>query len=281
MPRRVTHGWMLISGLALVAIFLTACSSGSHRETVDKSYFHADQQTDALPLNEFLLNDELDVYAGRLYLQKCMLPQGVTMPLTNPADYHIPTENLYHDSIFGVQVASRYGYHPAGEDYQREPVPDLHLTKTQAADDRSCELAAEKRFFEDPDLEHFIEGLKIEAAVKAKMAPAVTAAVTRWHQCMLPTGVQDLPAAPYQMPSPSLRKRFLDGNKFISPDEIRVAVADARCRQSSGYAKLRYDTEVRIEFQLMDSNASKVNSALASVRQTESAARAYIERYGH
>ncbi|WP_336250443.1 hypothetical protein [Stomatohabitans albus] len=78
--------------------------------------------------------------------------------------------------------------------------------------------------------------------------PAIDTARDAWRACMQPRGIPDLPDYPELMPPPSVRQSWLgrDVDRSEEPpyqaEEIDLAVFDARCRDSSGYHRARYDT---------------------------------------
>ena len=101
-----------------------------------------------------------------------------------------------------------------------------------------------------PGSSQLASALEQAAYDAALQDPAVLKAGKRWHECMRPQGVADLPPDPRGMPSPSVTKRFaldviteesiLQGPK-VSAEEIALATADAECQESSGYAQKLYD----------------------------------------
>lgn len=109
----------------------------------------------------------------------------------------------------------------------------------------------------------------------AKADEQTTGSAKRWRTCMEPYGISDLPEAPHEMPSRSMEERFgLMGSGArvptstsqgsASPEEIRVATGDAKCRQSSGYAKALYEAEVSQQSELIASNRDALERARAA-----------------
>lgn len=83
------------------------------------------------------------------------------------------------------------------------------------------------------------------AAMDARTDDTVVRAAAEWHACMAPAGVRDLPTAPDQMPSPSIRMDYGTNIRStpVQHGEVAIAVRDVACQESSGYRDALYDAE--------------------------------------
>jgi hypothetical protein len=79
----------------------------------------------------------------------------------------------------------------------------------------------------------------------ARDDPTVTATWDDWRGCMQDSRVGDVASDPSGMPTLEMVDRFetLDSSTSPTDDEIEIATADARCRESSGYRDALYEAE--------------------------------------
>lgn len=79
----------------------------------------------------------------------------------------------------------------------------------------------------------------------ARDDPTVTATWDDWRGCMQDARVGDVASDPSGMPTLEMADRFetLDSSTSPTDDEIEIATADARCRESSGYRDALYEAE--------------------------------------
>jgi hypothetical protein len=79
----------------------------------------------------------------------------------------------------------------------------------------------------------------------ARDDPTVTATWDDWRGCLQDARVGDVASDPSGMPTLEMVDRFetLDSSTSPTDDEIEIATADARCRESSGYRDALYEAE--------------------------------------
>jgi hypothetical protein len=194
--------------------------------------------------------DPRDGYARDLVAHDCM--KGV-------ADYHVvsltPPEGAVFDvrtaqTRFDVDVASKYGYKALYLAPRiSTTVIDGEITPAIGAKLRECGRVNDERLGAPP--EKGINSIESAGWNAAPDAPRVQAAAEEWVACMSDVGVVDLPADPRKMPTESVVGATDPSNPLAqyvpSAREIEVAVADAECRESSGYTKAFFDAQVDAE----------------------------------
>lgn len=123
-----------------------------------------------------------------------------------------------------------------------------------------------------------------------------------WKACMQPLGIPDLPDTPLDMP-PESKMRVWDPSYFAgesedgssgtttaeptpfgeptgpSDDEKAVAVKDAQCRNSSGWAQAYYDTRWGLIEAHLKENEKGIKEYADSIRNREDKMRAYLEEH--
>ena len=178
--------------------------------------------------------------------------------------------------LFNVPLAEKWGYHQAPKDDPSFPAWREFMRKTDAMSEadnkvvfRCLDQVRKKQLPLLPGSSQLASALEQAAYDAALQDPAVLKAGKRWHECMRPQGVADLPPDPRGMPSPSVTKRFaldviteesiLQGPK-VSAEEIALATADAECQESSGYAQKLYDAEWKRHVTAIEENSDTLKS---------------------
>jgi hypothetical protein len=280
--RRPTGGLaVLVAGAALLA----GCG---HDESGAPLAFDRNQRLYALPLDQFAFADiGASDYAGNLLVQSCMRKRGYDWPIPayDPHAARSATWNSAGRRLFDAEIARTYGYHlaPSGQSSDAEAIRlnSRQLTAGESAAKDAC-IARVRRTLPAPDSD-LVGSLASAAYEAAKADDATLASAARWHDCMAPVGISDLPDVPSRMPSPSLGRRFgLDSGMAGSPSpkEVRIATADARCRDSSGYAKTMYDAEVDQQLTLIGRNRPALDRARATNAQVARRVKETIVRFG-
>lgn len=279
--------------LALAA-FASGCTSSSGQSSpgvkVKAPAFRADIATWNLPLDAYLVTDAQEGYAQALLYSACMRPTGAEIPAIDPGDYLPPNKNKEGYKLFSVAIAQKWGYHngPA----KRLPTPAPKLTAAAQAHDATCNTQAQNEVSNPAS--QFVQGLGVAAYETAIHAGDVTAAAAAWHECMLPQGVPDLPATPFDMPTERLAEQFglaappANQNPDVivppttaTPDEIRLATSDAQCRDSSHFTATLYDDQVQIQLELIKRNEQKLQQALAAEHAEAAKIADVLQQYGH
>lgn len=102
-----------------------------------------------------------------------------------------------------------------------------------------------------------------------------------------PAGNFDLPTEPVlgAMPTESQHQKFWPTGKPeaapTDPDEVRQAVFDAKCRQSSGWDSTYYQATIDHEWALMDQHADLMAKALDQKQRVDARIAAVLRSNGH
>ena len=267
---------------AVLSLAGCATSNPSKGPSIDRAAFHPNINTFVLPLDSYLVSAIDNQYARNIVYVQCMSTHGYSVPLENPHNFLAPANNSEQGVEFNVNLARHYGYHTGPvRGGPTMPLPSsLSGNELRAAD--ACGKTAQQKIGEDDQLDNWVRGLASGADDATMADPAYKAAVARWRKCMLPLGLPDLASDPTQMPSPSQRRRFFTGGDLpTSPAEIRQAVFDARCRETSGYAVTYYRTEIKHQWQLMDGNVIQLGQALDAKNRATANIRRILQQHGN
>lgn len=255
--------------------------------TADEIGFHANRKVYALPLDQIRAIDDGTIgYAASLLTKDCMEGAGFPWPVPtfDPTVRPPATWNATGRRLFDVEIASRYGYHLApATDSASQEMAALNARQLSSAEQvrlRGCRARVERRL---PAPESRLVDSLAGAAYDAALADAATeAAGRRWHACLAPAGVSDLPDMPNRMPSPSVARRFRLGlpGGTASPQEIALATTDARCRESSGYARTLYAQEVDQQLTLFARNRDALERSRTAMRAELRRARTVVAEHG-
>ncbi|QAY60436.1 hypothetical protein ET475_10850 [Microbacterium protaetiae] len=104
---------------------------------------------------------------------------------------------------------------------------------------------------------------------------------------MSPQGISDLPDDPAEFPTSRLIHEFgldqdepTDGAVKVSMAERRVALADAKCRQSSGYLTTLYNAEWAAQAAFLHENEDMFADRLTEIKKFDDYATATINKLG-
>jgi hypothetical protein len=266
----------------LVAVLcLGACAGSSHGPLIDRTAFHPNINSFTTPLDSYVVSAIDNEYARNIVYVQCMATHGYSMPLENPHNFLAPANNSEGGVEFTVSLAQHYGYHTGPVRGGPSMPLGTSLTGNKAKASIGCGKTAQQKIGEDIQLDNWVRGLASGADDATLADPVYKAAVARWRRCMLPLGLPDLPSDPNQMPSPSQHRRFFTGGDVAtSPTEIRQAVFDARCRETSGYAVTYYRTEIKHQWALMDQNVVKLGQALDAKNRATANIRRILQQHG-
>jgi hypothetical protein len=279
---------LLVAVAASVAVVACGSEDSTTTSATAKSIgFHPNRKVYDLPLDQLRSIDDGSVgYATNLLVQDCMQAAGFEFPIPpfDPSLRPSATWNSTGRRLFDPEVAAQYGYRiapPPGVDVAQEIA--LNSRPLSSAEQRQvdrCRVLAGQRIA--PPDSRLVDSLGIAAYDAALSEADTVAAARRWAACLEPQGISDLPDMPNLMPSPSIVKRFHigRGGGSASPEEIQIAVADARCRESSGYAKALYDNEVDQQLALFAKNRAALERARAAAKRNLKRARAVIAQHG-
>lgn len=116
--------------------------------------------------------------------------------------------------------------------------------------------------------------------------PKVRAAAQRWRKCMAPQGIADLPEEPQMAQSVATKFGLGQPDGYdtatdtnVSAEEIKLAVADAKCREQSGYEQLVYDLQWVGQEQILARDPNYWQARLKLVRQATNEYKTYINTH--
>jgi hypothetical protein len=183
------------------------------------------------------------------------------------------TENTeIGNPIFNESVATKYGYNLPPEWLNRSDTDaDLRnkevMAPDKAAQFSSC-ITAERSDFSVEEIfglsNQVVSGLA-GTYPASKEDPAVVEAGKAWVECMRPQGIPDLPESPLggTMPTPSQRDSWpITLTDVPSEAERTAAIADAKCRESSGITRRQYEAWYRLEAEKLNSDSELADQAV-------------------
>ena len=264
------------AGLAVLsALTLSGCGGSAATEDLPRKSFARWSSA----LDEFVpRKEEAASYAALLLDAACMRDAGYSSWAppwrdTNPDPG--PGWNPVGIRLFSLDLATTYGYRipPAVRSDTNPEWVAFAQSKNGA-----LEAGEQKAFTACADADrakhrvvnldggtlNLAMGYMSLASEKARASETTKAAEKGWRTCMAPQGVADLPQTPEDMPSRSLTEAFGIGQNLEGPasaGEIEVAMADARCRQSSGYSTTFYDIRWDESVRLLRENRDRLERA--------------------
>ena len=186
--------------------------------------------------------------------------------------------------------AQAYGYHRAPskrrEEWLKVVEQKNQLLKDSAADKTFMACSEKLRSSGVFKASDKLEGDVAPYVNDVSKLPKVRAAAQRWRKCMAPQGIADLPEEP-QMAQSVATKFGLgqpDGDDTatdtnVSAEEIKLAVADAKCREQSGYEQLVYDLQWVGQEQILARDPNYWQARLKLVRQATNEYKTYINTH--
>ncbi|MDP4334358.1 hypothetical protein Q7F20_13340 [Curtobacterium sp. A7_M15] len=255
----------------------------------------------AMPLDGWVQpGSEKAAYAEDLVVQPCLREAGIDFPppwatvdgleaasdaaetpergnpapalsWTRPLDEDTARTSGYHAP--STAGANRDGRRAWGEDPERNAA---FADAAQSAVTRCFRQAERTVGTDDPDgsvqrASMTAKRLTFLAGTAAREDETVVAAAARWHTCMADADVPDLPRAPSEMPSQSMKMDY--GTNLASTPvqdaEIAVAERDVSCQHSSGYRDALYDAEWRRLSHVTATDAAVLHAAEPDQRDVE------------
>lgn len=221
-----------------------------------------DRATWLLPLDEYLPPYFEAQYARQLLMRECMEGFGYTFRVA-PVNVDAPppaTTNRSGRRLFDVSIAAVYGYHFAPS--QRE---DLRLVQEIGAsaysDDEvrvleGCQAQAlEELQSPDDSLADWL-GFVVDVRTDAD----VRAAAARWANCLEAVAPGRATEWPEDMPNRHDSVEFQLSTAVLwnapppSFEEVELALFDAECRESTGFAEAYYEAEWQAHLELIEQN---------------------------
>ena len=247
-----------------------------------------DSTKGALPADPYRLpDDRLQAYAENLYIANCMKQSGYEYPVQT-YDWNDPATPLEsppgYNGRFTVAKAQAYGYHRAPskrrEEWLKVVEQKNQLLKDPAADKTFMACSEKLRSSGVFKASDKLGGGVAPYVNDVSKLPAVRAAAQRWRKCMAPQGIADLPEEPQIAPSVTTKFGLVDGgDSAVSAEEIKLAVADAKCREQSGYEQLVYDLQWVGQEQILARDPNYWQARLKLVRQATNEYKTYINTH--
>lgn len=233
-----------------------------------------------MPLDEFRVDD---AYTNALAVlaEPCMRSAGYDH--SRPAiDVRARSASVSEAGrvLFDVEVAEKWGYGGAPDPNSKA----LEIAEAEAASWSEAQSEAYSRCLDQaherleiPDNNNFLSGLALSAWNGATRDPAVLSAAEAWRECMAPLGIPDLPVSPVSgegLPTSSMAATFglvVDGRsneertRSQRAEEIKVAVFDAECRDTTGFSEALYQAEWMRQTSLVAENGP----ALAALKSAK------------
>ena len=246
-----------------------------------------DSTKGSLPADPYRLpDDRLQTYAENLYIANCMKQSGYEYPVQT-YDWNDPATPLEsppgYSGRFTVAKAQAYGYHLSSkrrEEWLKIDEQRNQLLKDPAADKTFTACSEKLRSSGVFKASDKLGGGVAPYVNDVSKLPAVRAAAQRWRKCMAPQGIADLPEEPQIAPSVATKFGLVDGgDSAVSAEEIKLAVADAKCREQSGYEQLVYDLQWVGQEQILARDPNYWQARLKLVRQATNEYKTYINTH--
>lgn len=238
---------------------LAACttSAGSGAE------FQVDMESMILPLDAYAIDVVVSDYSENILVKKCFEEHGFHGKQIPRVDVSRPspvTETPLGRRVLTPAIAEELGYSRAPDlRFDPEQVKQVHAQEFTPAEQKQwdeCIDAARTELPSMTDSLNYVAVLAGSAFDEAAKDEDVVDAVTRWRECMRPEGFAGLPDMPEQMPGAV-------SEAGDSVDAHALAVADATCRDSSGYRETLFETVLPIQERLIEENADTLERIAA------------------
>ena len=242
---------------------------GVPADQVAARYGYSLTRTDTLPVNAIIpqFRDPKDGYARDLLASRC-LADTVPYLVSTPRDVVNGFDMRTGQMEFNAEIAADRGYSALrARTAPDTAVPDsITITDPILAEMVECGSKADERLGRPP--ERLVNSIDSAGWNAVESSALVAEAAVQWKQCMQPVGVIDLPDTPLTMPSPSIEALSGvapgtdgGGTPAPSPREREIAMADAACRESSGYDTAVFDAKRDGQLQAIGANLEEFEAA--------------------
>lgn len=279
--------------IAVSVVFVSSCSTASVNES-QLTLPEKNEQRWVLPLDQYqwpLVDPVFD--AEQVIVASCLAKAGYEWRVVLNEDGAIPQDS-WSDAgrkLFSVGLAEKYGY--GNSPMLDQAQARMDADRANRAVSQQHPEAVDACFEETAPILGVADGSAYDLAqqignlayAEAEQALEVREAAGDWRACMRDVGLPDLPEVPEEMPPASvdmgdggdaIDAPFRSGDELDVPTEVRrVAVADASCRDSTGYTTTFYDAEWDAQVEAMDSRIDD----LERFGQQAEEQRALAERY--
>lgn len=229
-----------------------------------------------LPLDQFsFTSGPLREYSDALMESRCLATKGVNwqepwQPLDRPSDLG-PSFTAGGERLFNEKIAAQYGYHTIPVTYQGQQQwlqADQELEAMTQRDPNvgvEVEACLAQTLKVIPNLpvedQNYALGAAGEIYESSLQDPSVESATTKWQSCIAAAGFGGLADTPAKMPGDAKGAQWLAHGVSPQPSaaEIQTAVADAKCRVSSGWSQAFYDAEYARQVAFVRKNADRLD----------------------
>jgi hypothetical protein len=250
-----------------------------------------------MPLDEFQdpSTDALLSYAENLLVADCLGEEGIDWPIpwqpTDDESYLEPEANISGFPALTVALATESGYHvnfnPGWRGVSFESTQELNAIALSTPGFEpvfaACldEARQQVPTLTVSDSTNQLLGWRAETDFLAEDPPAVVNAGARWQQCLRDAGYVSVPDSPYEkdeadswMPSDEMMAEvgIPPRESALTQQEIDLAVADASCRESSGWSEAYYQKVWDAQAKLVSEHADE----LIRIREEREAAREIV-----
>lgn len=304
---------LLAAPIAVAAMVLSGCSSGGSANSqstagtagADVSAVEAtvspdnlikkDQKHWALPTDAYAgTTNGLYVAVKETVVQDCMTKKGLSYevyPYSAASEKSQVGTGSGH-MLFNEEIAAKYGYSLPPEDSIQ---PRLDIERKQDQNPSSWKQARDACFAE-ADKADIIKKLDTQGGLSTSVVsnvnpPGLDAAAAKWRSCMAPLGLTDLEKAPGGYPSSSFAQQIgATGNEEDYKDpfqhpvtdyELKVAVQDAKCRTSSGYDTILYNTQWSASYNYVKKHLNELTVLRQKSAKVKAESIAFLKSHGN
>lgn len=262
-------------GTFVLAACVVVSTAGCSEVVIDGGAAVKNRAVWKMPLDEFYVySPDLDNYAEQLLIANCLVGQGYEWPVPwQDVDFR-PSEdfNTVGFRLFTVELAKKWGYQlapPENEDSARLWV-DFTTTADSYFPDAKLDEALlgcredvreqDKSSFGNFDGQNYLAELAMQAEQVVLQDEDVAKATAAWRECLAPRVDFTLPQDPRTgMPPAAAEREWGSEEGTASPKEIADAVADAKCRESSGLSAMAYERSWEEQEKLVTENRDKLD----------------------
>ena len=244
-----------------------------------------DRASWSLPIDPYFSVDLSDykMNAKQWLVRDCMAEGGWNYRVTVDASAPLAeTTSVSGARLFTPELAAKYGYRRApdprspldneiaamggGGLYSEEP-PEFDQKLDECLSQGREELKRAGAPDEPSETEQAVSG-GYNVLFRDAITDEVHQAAARWHTCMAPLGIVDLPEEPWIAGSmrlpPSLMNAWGWTSSFGKPsaDEVRIAVHDANCRETSGWSEALYESQWDLAEKFVEDNKPALDALL-------------------
>lgn len=288
-----------------LALLVSGCSAAAHNEAKSSASFvlpakNLDAWT--LPVDVFTMSQGLQSEANdadNVLVSQCVAKRTGYKYYPAVSDYKAkPADTLDSTGtrqVFNPVVATKWGYrNGSSNDKNRaaEQAFDRELNSLPERVAKQLDKCADEMSHKsdvgsyDSTLANLAQSWYLEAQSQANSSKSVKAAAAKWRTCMLPQGVSGLPDSPVEMPTDDIRQQLQgsdssSGRSGSAPtaEEIKVAVADANCRRSSGWDQAMYSAQWSLLLARMQKQSSQVEQASSMIAKVQQSADKILAAY--